>query len=182
MDYSTIGPIDQEGAPTGIFPEGVVLTDIADRSARLAFSRSDAERVTHVLITLRRTLVQLEEIDSLDVELLEQNPAAGLVFERILANLEEMALDINNIVASSSGAERTTDFAASCEAAVDAGLIGRRLASALLPDDGPYHVILQLCLDAEPAQVPTVMSRAVAAYQEFEQRAAHWAQVAGRDA
>lgn len=138
-------------------------------------SRSDSERIDHILITMRRALAQLEGIGPVDVELLEQNPTAGLVIERVLANLGEMAFAVNCHVSRTMAGVVPETFAESCESAVEFGLIDRSLASGLMPDEGPYHVAMQLCLDSEPVRVEAIVDGALAAFQEFERRAVRWA-------
>ncbi|KXX63113.1 hypothetical protein [Rhodococcus sp. ACPA1] len=156
-------------------PSGVALSDAAERSSRDAYSRSDSERIDHILITMRRALRQVEAIGSVDVELLERNSTAGLVIERVLANLTDMAFDINCHVSRASSGRTPQTFSESCEGAIRSGLIDRELASELMPADGPHHVVMQLCLDTEPEQVEAVVARALSAFQEFEQRATEWA-------
>lgn len=166
-------PRASESLPGG-FPTGIKLSEIAARASVSAFSRTDAERIEHVLISIRRTLRQLEKLGPVDVELLEVNPTAGLVIERILANLLDLVVDVNTAIVQGFGARPPATFAESCEAAIAVGLIDRDLAEELRPADGPHHVVLQLCLDSDPAEVEAVVVRAVGAFQEFERRAVAW--------
>ncbi|MFD1812607.1 hypothetical protein [Rhodococcus gannanensis] len=165
-------PRGKPDAVSAATASGIVLSDLAARSSREAFSRSDTERVVHVLTTMRRALLQLEGIVPVDAELLERNSTAGLVIERVLANLMDMVFDVNCHV---SGRGRTSgSFEKSCDAAIAAGLIDRELADALLPSEGPHHVVMQLSLDTEPELVEIVVARALVAFQEYERRAAGW--------
>ncbi len=130
----------------------------------------------HILITMRRTLRQLEDLGPVDADLLARNSTAGLVVERVLANLMDMAFDINCLVARCRPAPRS--FAESCERAVEAGLIDDDLAHALVPEEGPHHVVMQLSLDTDPGEVEMIVAGALSAFQEFERRAIEWS---GRD-
>ncbi|MFF0814672.1 hypothetical protein ACFYVR_05880 [Rhodococcus sp. NPDC003318] len=152
---------------------GAGYTDFG-AAPRATTPRSDAERIDHILITMRRTLAQLEGIGPVDLELLEVNPTAGLVIERVLANLGDMAFDINCHVSRAMSGTAPETFAESCEAAVEFGLIDAELASALMPAEGPYHVAMQLYLDREPVKVEAVVGDALSAFQEFERRAQQW--------
>ncbi|GAA3137422.1 hypothetical protein [Rhodococcus sp. (in: high G+C Gram-positive bacteria)] len=156
-------------------PSDIALSDAAERSSQIASSRSDSERIDHILITMRRALVQVEAIGPVDVELLELNSTVGLVIERVLANLMDMAFDINCHVSRECSGPTPETFSESCKGAVRCGLIDKELASELMPADGPHHVVMQLCLDTEPEQVEAVVARALSAFQKFECRAAEWA-------
>lgn len=158
----------------GGFPAGIEMTEIAARASVSAFSRTESERIEHILISIRRTLAQLEELGAVDVELLEGNPAGGLVIERMLANLLDLVIDVNTVVVQGLGARPPATFAESCEAAIAVGLFDRDLAEELRPAEGPHHVVLQLCLDSDPGGVEAVVARAVSAFQDFERRAAEW--------
>lgn len=151
------------------------LSVSAERSSRDVLPRSDTERIDHILITMRRALGQLEGVGPVDACLLEQNSTAGLVIERVLANLTEMAFDINSHVARAMAGLTPVTFSESCEYAVRFGLVDDELAAALMPADGPYHVAMQLYLDTEPAQVESVVASALSAFQEFERRTIAWA-------
>ncbi|WP_124708530.1 hypothetical protein [Gordonia insulae] len=163
------------------FPAGIELTEIAARASVSAFSRTDAERIEHVLISIRRTLAQLEKLGPVDEELLEVNPTAGLVIERILANLLDLIVDVNTAVGQGFGARPSAGFTESCEAAIAVGLIDHVLAEELRPVEGPHHVVLQLCLDSDPGQAEAVVVRAVSAFQDFERRAIAWHGQLGRE-
>ncbi|MBH0123593.1 hypothetical protein I0Q12_30585 [Rhodococcus sp. CX] len=147
----------------------------AARASRDACSRSDSERIDHVLITMRRALQQVESVGPVDVPLLERDTTSGVVIERVLANLMDMALEINRHVARASSRQLPGTFAESCVAAVGAGLIDAELAAELLPSGGPHHVLMQLCLDTAPEQVEGVVARALAAFRAFERSATAWA-------
>ncbi|MFF0818653.1 hypothetical protein ACFYVR_26420 [Rhodococcus sp. NPDC003318] len=147
---------------------GRTVSGAGERSPRDAEARSDLERVDHILITMRHALHQVESVGPIDVALLERDSASGLVIERVLANLMDMAFDINCHVSRASSGTTPATFAESCEAAVELGLIDAELASELVPVDGPHHVLMQLCLDSEPEQVEAVVARALSAFRGFE--------------
>lgn len=154
---------------------GLWLAGSPARSPRAADSRPDAERIDHILLTLRRALAQLEGIVPVNAELLERNSTAGLVVERVLANLVEMAFGINSHSTRVMSGRKPDSFRESCLCAVEFGMIDPDLAAALVPADGLPHIAMQLCLDAEPEQVESVVDRTLSAYQEYERQVIEWA-------
>jgi uncharacterized protein YutE (UPF0331/DUF86 family) len=136
-------------------------------------ARSRTEAVERRLVTMRRSVGQLGDLGPVGRERLDRDPAAGLVIERLLALLADLAFEINRQVAAALGdvpATPATAFAA----AARAGLIDERLAAALMPPDGPYHVLVQLYLDTEPERVGGVVSAAVAGYREYVRQVTRW--------
>jgi len=143
---------------------------------------------------MRRAVGQLRDLGPVGRARLERDPAAGLVVERVLALLDDLAFEINRLVAvtagtppgtpaaaltaAADGGARPDTPAAALAAAVRAGLVDQPLAAALDPPDGPYHVLLQLCLDTEPEQVAGVVSAATAAYAEYVRQVTAWTSAA----
>jgi len=136
--------------------------------------RLDRGSVDHRLITMRKAVGQLDSFGPMDRTRLESDPAAGLVVERILALLVDLAFAINSHVSAAVLGEvpRTSD--ASFAAAEKAGMIDAELATALVPPDGPHHILLQLYLDTEPEAVAAVVSDALSGYEEYVRQVAHW--------
>jgi uncharacterized protein YutE (UPF0331/DUF86 family) len=126
----------------------------------------DAAAVESRLVTMRRSVGQLGSLGPVGRERLDRDPAAGLVIERLLALLADLAFEINRQVAAALGEAPATP-ATAFAAAARAGLIDERLAAALMPPDGPYHVLVQLYLDTEPERVAGVVWDAVAGYREY---------------
>jgi hypothetical protein len=110
-------------------------------------ARLSLEAVERRLVTMRRAVGQLSDLGPVGPARLDRDPAAGLVIERVLALLDDLAVEINREPAAG---------------ACPAGRPGT--------PDGPYHVLLQLCLDTEPEQVAGVVTAAVAAYAEYVRR------------
>lgn len=135
------------------------------------------EPVERRLITMRRSVEQLGALGPVGRGRLDRDPAAGLVIERVLALLADLAFEINCQVAAALGEAPETP-AAAFGAAARAGLIDERLAAALIPPDGPYHVLVQLYLDTEPERVAGVVSAAVAGYREYVRQATAWTSAA----
>jgi uncharacterized protein YutE (UPF0331/DUF86 family) len=104
----------------------------------------DREAVRNQLVTMRNAVDQLSAAGPLDRARLADDPASGLVVERLLALLADLAFDISR-----------------------AGLIDERLAVTLAPLDGPHHLLVQQYLDTEPERVAGVVADAVAAYREY---------------
>lgn len=123
---------------------------------------------------MRRSIGQLDALGPVDLARLESDPATGLVVERILALLVDLAFAINRHVSVAVLGEAPQSIAASFSAAAQAGMIDAELAIALAPTDGPHNVLMQLCLDAEPEEVAAVVSAALSAYREYVRQVARW--------
>lgn len=124
------------------------------------------EAVRNRLITMGNAVGQLSAAESLDRARLACDPSSGLVVERMLGLLADLAFDINRQAAATLG-EAPESPAAAFGAAARAGLIDERLAAALAPPDGPHHLLVQQYLDTEPERVAGVVSDAVAGYREY---------------
>jgi uncharacterized protein YutE (UPF0331/DUF86 family) len=124
------------------------------------------EAVRNQLITMGNAVGQLSAAGSLDRARLACDPSSGLVVERMLALLADLAFEINRQAAAALG-EAPESAAAAFGAAARAGLIDERLVMALAPFDGPHHLLVQQYLDTEPERVAGVVSDAVAAYREY---------------
>ncbi|PVX63327.1 UNVERIFIED_ORG: uncharacterized protein YutE (UPF0331/DUF86 family) [Nocardia globerula] len=146
----------------------------ANQNSRAVQPRLDRGFVEHRLITMRRAVGQLVGVGSLDRERLEIDPAIGLVLERILALLVELAVAINNHVLESVLGEVPQKSADSFGAAEKAGMIDAELATALVPPEGPHNVLLQLYMDTEPEEVAAVVSAATSGYEEYVQQVTRW--------
>ena len=127
------------------------------------------------LATMRKSVGQLSAPGPLDRERLARDPESGMVVERLLALLADLAFEVNQQVAVAVLGEKPETGAAAFGAAVRAEVIDADLAAALAPPDGPHHVQVQLYLDTEPERVAAVVSAAVAGYQEYVSRVAAWA-------
>ncbi|MFJ6572213.1 hypothetical protein ACIQNU_32890 [Streptomyces sp. NPDC091292] len=135
----------------------------------------DKETIAHRLITMRKSIGQLESAGRLSVARLEENPATGAAVERLLAVLDDLAFAINRHVAAVILGQVPQTSAASFCAAREAGLIDQRLATALVPEEGPYHVLVQLHLDSEPEAIEAIASDAIYGYREYARQVAEWA-------
>lgn len=136
--------------------------------------RSDWGSVAHKLITMRKSVGQLDALGPVDRAHLESDPATGLVIERILALLADLAFAINSQVSAAVLGEMPQATAASFGAAAKAGMIDAELATALARPDGPHHVLVQLYLDTEPEAVAAVVSAALSGYGEYVLQVARW--------
>lgn len=134
----------------------------------------DRAAIEHRLFTLRKSVVQLESLGSLDRARLESDPGTGLAVERILALLNDLALAINRHVSAAVLGEAPGTPADAFGAAATAGLIDAGLASALAPEDGPHHILVQLYLDAEPERVEAVVAAARSGYREYARQVTDW--------
>jgi hypothetical protein len=123
------------------------------------------------LATMRKAIGQLEALGPQRGARLTTDTTTGLVVERILALLLDLAVAINR---EAVGAPAAGTSAASFAEAGAAGLISRDVAAALTPDDGPHHVQLQLTLDVEPDEAAAVVAAALAAYQEYVRQVSRW--------
>ena len=125
------------------------------------------------LATMRNSVDQLDAAGRLDRARLDRDPASGMVVERLLALLADLAFEINRQAAAALG-EAPESPAAAFGAAARAGLIDERLAAALARPDGPHHLLVQQYLDTEPERVAGVVSDAVAAYGEYVRQVTAW--------
>jgi uncharacterized protein YutE (UPF0331/DUF86 family) len=131
--------------------------------------------VENRLVTMDRSVRQLGAPGPLDPGRLARDPASGLVVERVLALLADLAFEVNRQVAAAVLGETPETAAAAFGGAGRAGAIDADLAAALTPPDGPHHVLVQLYLDTEPERVAAVVSAAVAGYQEYVRQVTRWA-------
>ncbi|MFC4501567.1 MULTISPECIES: DUF86 domain-containing protein [Streptomyces] len=153
-------------------------------AARVAAARSgdgrpvppalDRASIEHRLITMRKSVGQLDSLGPVGRARLESDPETGLVVERILALLIDLAFAINRHVSAAVLGEEPRTPAASFGAAEKAGLIDAELATHLTPPDGPHNVLVQLYLDTEPEEVTAVVSAARSGYREYVRQVADW--------
>jgi uncharacterized protein YutE (UPF0331/DUF86 family) len=122
---------------------------------------------------MRKSVGQLDSLGPVDRARLESNPATGLVVERILALLVDLAFAINSHVAAAVLGEVPNTPADSFGAAERAGMIDAELATALAPPD-PHNVLVQLYLDTEPEEVAAIVSAALSGYGEYVRQVARW--------
>lgn len=135
----------------------------------------DRAAIEHRLITMRKSVVQLDSLGRLDSARLADDPGTGLAVERVLALLNDLAFAINRHVCEGVlGEAPLLTPAASFGAAERAGLIDAELAAALAPEDGPHHFLVQLCLDAEPEEVAAVVAAARSGYREYVRQVTEW--------
>ena len=134
----------------------------------------DRQAVENRLVTMVKSVGQLGAPGPLDRGRLARDPASGLVVERVLALLADLAFEVNRLVAAAVLGETPETGAAAFGAAERAGMIDAQVAAALTPPDGPHHVLVQLYLDTEPEQVAGVVSAAVAAYREYVSQVTRW--------
>lgn len=142
----------------------------------------DRGSIEHRLITMRRSLGQLDSLGPVGRTRLESDPGAGLAIERILALLTDLAVTINRRVARAVSGEEPRTPAASFGAAAKAGMIDAQLAAALAPPEGPHNVLVQLYLDTEPEEVAAVVSEARSGYGEYVRQVTDWIAVGTTEA
>ena len=136
--------------------------------------RLDKGPIEHRLITMRKSIGQLESAGPVNVTRLAENPATGLVVERILAILDDLAQAINRDVGAVVLGERPKTSAASFRAAQKSGLIDPALADTLVPEDGPHHVLVQLHLDSAPEAIEAIVDSAISGYREYVRQVSDW--------
>ncbi|WP_285480177.1 hypothetical protein [Amycolatopsis sp. NBRC 101858] len=130
----------------------------------------DRPAMAHRLITMRRSITQLESLGPIDGNRFARDSTAGLVIERVLALLADLAFAVNCAVVPSAPRTPAESFEAACRI----GLIDAEVAAALAPVEGPHHVLMQLSLDVEPDEAAAVVSRALAGYREYVRQVAGW--------
>lgn len=125
-------------------------------------------------MTIRKGIDQLESLGPLGGARLESDPTTGLVVERILALLVDLAHLINSHVAEVVLGVTPRTSEASFGAAAKAGMIEESLAADLAPMDGPHHILMQLSLDTEPEEAAVVVAGALTGYGEYARQVAGW--------
>src|SRR6266496_736711 len=140
----------------------------------VAAPQLNCESIEHRLITIRKSLERLEAAGPVGSERLADDPAAGLVIERILALLADVAGVINSHVSTVVLGEVPQTPAASFGKVAAAGLIEPELANLLAPPAGLHHVQLQLCLDINPDRVRAIVTSALAGYNEYVRQVSRW--------
>ncbi|MBP2367731.1 hypothetical protein [Pseudonocardia parietis] len=134
----------------------------------------DRAAVEHRLMTIRKGIDQLESLGPLGGARFENDPTTGLVVERILALLVDLAHLINRHAAEVVLGVTPRTCEASFGAAAKAGMIEESLAADLAPMDGPHHVLMQLSLDTEPEEAAAVVAGALTGYAEYVRQVAEW--------
>ncbi|MFF2851938.1 HepT-like ribonuclease domain-containing protein [Streptomyces sp. NPDC058001] len=173
-------PVRRQRVPPAVPPGGIQggIRGKLCQDAEVTTSKSvalDKDVIEHRLITMRKSIGQLESAGRLSVARLDENPATGAAVERLLAILDELAFAINRHVASVILGQVPQTSAASFGAAREAGLLDERLATALVPEEGPHNVLVQLHLDSEPEAIEAIMSDAISGYREYARQVTEWA-------
>lgn len=102
-----------------------------------------SERIENKLRTMQLSVDKLAALGAVGPDRLASEPAIGLAIERNLSLLLDLAMDI-----------------------------GTSLPTRLCPEEGPYHVQVQLCLDTEPERVAGLVRSAVEVYGDYLRRMA----------
>jgi uncharacterized protein YutE (UPF0331/DUF86 family) len=135
----------------------------------------DRASIEHRLITMRKSVVQLDSLGRLDSARLEHDPGTGLAIERVLALLNDLAFAINRHVSEAVLGEVPPQTPAASFGTVErAGMIDPELAVVLAPADGPHNVLVQLYLDTEPEEVAAVVAAARDGYREYVRQVTDW--------
>lgn len=125
-------------------------------------------------MTIRKGIDQLESLGPLGAARLENDPTTGLVIERLLALLVDLAHLINRHASEVVLGVTPRTCEASFGAAAKAGMIEESLAAELAPMDGPHHVLMQLSLDADPEEAAAVVAGALTGYGEYVRQVTDW--------
>lgn len=148
------------------------------KGSALVVGPLDLDAIEYRLISMRKSIGQLESFGSLTEGLLAEAPQVGLVAERIMYYLTDLAYEINCMVArvhldrSPQSVQDSTE--ASFAQAVEAGLIDAELASRLHPEDGPHHFLLQRFLDGGPTTVESLITEGLTAFAQYTLRVEEW--------
>ncbi len=132
------------------------------------------ESVANTLVTMRKSIGQLESLGPVDDARLASIPQLGLVAERILALLNELAFEINTRTAAAFLGDSPRTSAAAFRAAGAAGVIDPRLALRFTSLDEPDHVLFQLRLDIDPADAAAIVSDALPAFTRYIEQVSRW--------
>lgn len=86
----------------------------------------------------------------------------------------DLAVAINRQVAAGALGTVPRTSADWFSAAAEAGMIAAKPAAVLAPPDGPHHVLVQLCMDADPDDVTAIVAAALSGYEEYVRQVAYW--------
>jgi uncharacterized protein YutE (UPF0331/DUF86 family) len=121
---------------------------------------------------MRDLLDRLVEIGPVDVERLRVEPLTALAVERVLTLLVDLAFATNSHVAAARLGRAPESYAASFDAAVEAGLLDADLAAALRPSAGLRNVLVHAYVDVDPSAVARAVPLAVEHYGTYVRRVA----------
>lgn len=127
------------------------------------------------LAQMRELLSDLERLgDDLSPEELEENRFVRHVVHHVLTQLVQLAVAINSHVAATVSRRAVTDYRASFDAAVGAGLIDEGLSTALKPSVGLRNVLVHEYVDVDHAVVAAALPEARRDYGRYVQSVADW--------
>ncbi len=135
---------------------------------------SKQESVANKLNTMRKSIGQLESLGPVNGARLQGIPQIGLVAERILTLLHDLAFEINTQTAAAflDGSPRTATDA--FRAAARAGVIDAQLATRFTSLDEPHHIEFQLRLDIDPADAAKIACDGMSAYGQYTAQVSCW--------
>ncbi|MBY8860973.1 hypothetical protein K7711_31170 [Nocardia sp. CA2R105] len=135
---------------------------------------SKQESVANKLITMRKSIGQLESLGPVNGVRLESIPQIGLVAERILTLLHDLAFEINTQTAAAFLSDSPHTATAAFRAATKAGVIDAALTARFTSADEPHHTRFQLCLDIDPADAAKIACDGLSAYGQYTEQVSCW--------
>ncbi|HZI98641.1 MAG TPA: HepT-like ribonuclease domain-containing protein [Actinomycetales bacterium] len=126
------------------------------------------------LSQMRQLLADLERVGDATDQQLESDRFLRHVVHHVLVQLVQLAVAINSHVAATINGVAVTDYRASFDAAVEAGVIDAELAAALKPSIGLRNVVVHEYLDVDHAVVAAALPRARRDYDRYLRSVADW--------
>lgn len=135
----------------------------------------DPDVIRQRLDALRRALATLASVGQPDADTLRADPILQAAVERLLAQLVDLAVEINAHVASAELGRAPGDYRESFELAAEAGVLPEDLAASLRPSVGLRNVIVHEYLDLDLERLAGAVPLALDGYERFVATVAAWA-------
>jgi len=126
------------------------------------------------LAQMRELLGDLDRLGDVSAEQLRSDRFLRHVVQHVLVQLVQLAVAINSHVAATLAGEAVTDYRASFDAAVGAGLLDAELAAALKPSVGLRNVVVHEYVDIDHAVVAAALPQARRGYGRYVRTVAEW--------
>lgn len=126
------------------------------------------------LAQMRELLADIDRFGDVGAEDMAADRFVRHVAQHVLVQLVHLAVAINSHVAAAIVGKPVTDYRASFDAAVSAGLIDARLAESLKPSVGLRSVVVHEYVDVDHAVVAAALPLARRDYAQYVRSAAEW--------
>lgn len=127
----------------------------------------DAETVHAKLRLIRELLDDLETIQEPTADRLERERLERYAVERILTQLVDLAVSVNNHIAAAILGRAPSDYRNSFELAARAGAMSEKLATELAPSVGLRNILTHEYVDVELSIVARSVFHALDGYRQY---------------